>query len=54
MFVGCQGYHRRNEYIATQGPLPHTMYDFWRMVWEMNTSCIVMLTNLIEKTKVEL
>uniref|UniRef100_A0A4W4E2Q4 protein-tyrosine-phosphatase n=1 Tax=Electrophorus electricus TaxID=8005 RepID=A0A4W4E2Q4_ELEEL len=26
------GYHRPNHYIATQGPMQETVYDFWRMV----------------------
>ena len=32
------------EFIATQGPLPDTENDFWRMVWEQRCSTIVMLT----------
>jgi tyrosine-protein phosphatase non-receptor type 9 len=35
-------------YIATQGPLPATVIDFWRMVAATNTSAIVMLTGLID------
>ena len=31
------------EYIATQGPPPHTLNDFWRMVWEKRVEKIVML-----------
>ncbi|XP_069553583.1 tyrosine-protein phosphatase non-receptor type 9 isoform X3 [Brachyistius frenatus] len=40
------GYKTRNAYIATQGPLPKTFGDFWRMVWEQMVLIIVMTTSL--------
>ncbi|XP_060718260.1 receptor-type tyrosine-protein phosphatase H [Tachysurus vachellii] len=46
---------KKKQYIAAQGPLPFTVNDFWRMVWEQKSSAIVMLTNCTEggKTKCE-
>ncbi|XP_034827446.1 uncharacterized protein PTP-ER [Maniola hyperantus] len=59
--------YTKNSYIATQGPLPNTIYDFWLMVRQnvldfrsqrpidaLPTECIqkiVMLTNFFEKIK---
>uniref|UniRef100_A0A183CUL0 Protein-tyrosine-phosphatase n=1 Tax=Gongylonema pulchrum TaxID=637853 RepID=A0A183CUL0_9BILA len=40
-------------YIATQGPLPETFADFWRMVWEESTATIVMLTKLEERSRIK-
>src|SRR4029434_5935703 len=48
------GYRRQNAYIATQGPLPETFCDFWRMVWEQHTANVVMMTKLEEKSRVAL
>ncbi|XP_052404589.1 receptor-type tyrosine-protein phosphatase F isoform X4 [Carassius gibelio] len=47
------GYRKQNAYIATQGPLPETLSDFWRMVWEQRANTIVMMTRLEEKTRVK-
>ncbi|XP_076346363.1 receptor-type tyrosine-protein phosphatase S-like isoform X3 [Tachypleus tridentatus] len=45
------GYNRMKEYIATQGPKENTFLDFWRMVWQENSSVIVMVTGLVENGK---
>ncbi|KAM9797060.1 protein tyrosine phosphatase receptor type Fa isoform 1-T1 [Syngnathus typhle] len=47
------GYRKQNAYIATQGPLPDTLGDFWRLVWEQRTSTVVMMTRLEEKSRVK-
>ncbi|KFV79031.1 Receptor-type tyrosine-protein phosphatase epsilon, partial [Struthio camelus australis] len=43
------GYRQKDYFIATQGPLPHTVEDFWRMVWEWKCHTIVMLTEVQER-----
>ncbi|XP_068276568.1 receptor-type tyrosine-protein phosphatase S isoform X6 [Nyctibius grandis] len=47
------GYRKQNAYIATQGPLPETFGDFWRMVWEQRSATIVMMTKLEEKSRIK-
>ncbi|XP_031146458.1 tyrosine-protein phosphatase non-receptor type 22 isoform X2 [Sander lucioperca] len=38
-------------YIATQGPLPHTVLDFLRMLWEYNIKVVVMACREFEMGK---
>lgn len=35
------------------GPLPDTTVDFWHLVWQEKPNTIVMLTNLVEATKIK-
>ena len=46
------GYMTRRAFIVTQAPLPDTIPDFWRMIWEQESSTIVMLSKETEGGKV--
>ncbi|KAG7263522.1 hypothetical protein CRUP_000612 [Coryphaenoides rupestris] len=39
-------------YIATQGPLPHTLLDFFRMIWEYKIQVVVMACREFEMGRV--
>ncbi|KAJ8247584.1 hypothetical protein GJAV_G00248000 [Gymnothorax javanicus] len=47
------GYSSKKEFIAAQGPLPSTVNEFWRMVWEKNVHTLVMLTKCNEQGRVK-
>ncbi|XP_054888010.1 receptor-type tyrosine-protein phosphatase eta-like isoform X1 [Poeciliopsis prolifica] len=47
------GYLSRKEFIAAQGPLPATVNEFWRMIWEKNVQTLVMLTRCNEQGRVK-
>ncbi|XP_068104893.1 tyrosine-protein phosphatase non-receptor type 18 [Hyperolius riggenbachi] len=46
-----QGVDKQPRYIATQGPLSHTVLDFWRMIWQYHVKVIVMACREVEHGK---
>ena len=46
------GFRNPRAYIGTQGPMQGSFPEFWRMIWEQNTTVIVMITHLFEGGKV--
>ncbi|KAH9492069.1 hypothetical protein Btru_026744 [Bulinus truncatus] len=48
-----RGFNEEVKFIATQGPQKATLIDFIRMLWEQRTEVVVMLTDLVEDSKVK-
>uniref|UniRef100_A0A672NWX0 Protein tyrosine phosphatase receptor type O n=1 Tax=Sinocyclocheilus grahami TaxID=75366 RepID=A0A672NWX0_SINGR len=47
------GYNSPHEFIATQGPLPETRNDFWKMVLQQKSHIVVMLTQCNERRRAD-
>lgn len=46
MFRVPQSYREAAEYIVTQHPLPNTVKDFWRLVYDYGCTSLVMLNEI--------
>ncbi|XP_074873579.1 tyrosine-protein phosphatase non-receptor type 18 isoform X6 [Carettochelys insculpta] len=46
-----EGLYRKRCYIATQGPLAHTLLDFWCMIWEYEVKVVAMACREVEMGK---
>ncbi|XP_064632277.1 tyrosine-protein phosphatase non-receptor type 12-like isoform X3 [Lineus longissimus] len=40
-----RGHHGGVAYIASQGPMPHTVDDFWAMLWKYEIKVVIMACN---------
>ncbi|XP_066924864.1 tyrosine-protein phosphatase non-receptor type 2-like isoform X1 [Clytia hemisphaerica] len=41
------------KYILAQGPLQNTSGDFWRMIWENDSTSVIMLCRIVEKQMIK-
>ena len=51
-YLTHKGVNGERTYIASQGPLPHTTTDFWRMLWQYKTTVVIMVCREVEMEKV--
>lgn len=42
----CQSHKQPAAFVVTQHPLPNTVADFWRLVFDYNCSSVVMLNEM--------
>lgn len=47
------GYNGARHYIASQGPVPASIPDFWTMIWQEQVEVIVMTTREVESGKMK-
>jgi len=45
-----QGYKKRDAFIVTQMPLPHTVVDFWTMIHDHSCRTVIMMNSLYSGT----
>ena len=46
-----QGYKQQKAFIIAQGPLPSTVRNFWKMIYDRKSAVIVMVSDLMEGEK---
>jgi protein tyrosine phosphatase len=51
--IPLPGENKTLRYIATQGPLPHTVEDFWLLVWQEEIRTVAMVTPETERGRVK-
>lgn len=52
LYILLQGYLHKDSFIVTQMPLPNTVADFWRMLYDYNSHTVVMLNEFDRNDKV--
>uniref|UniRef100_A0A8B9W0R5 Receptor-type tyrosine-protein phosphatase kappa n=1 Tax=Anas zonorhyncha TaxID=75864 RepID=A0A8B9W0R5_9AVES len=50
-YIDVSGLHSFLSQFAS--PVHETVYDFWRMIWQEQSACVVMVTNLVEVGRVK-
>ena len=46
MYLSIQGFKNHDSFIATQMPFPHTIDDFWLLIYDVNVHTIVLLDEI--------
>uniref|UniRef100_A0A8C0BTR4 Receptor-type tyrosine-protein phosphatase kappa n=1 Tax=Buteo japonicus TaxID=224669 RepID=A0A8C0BTR4_9AVES len=52
-YIDVSGLHKYYLEFFVTGPVHETVYDFWRMIWQEQSACVVMVTNLVEVGRVK-